>query len=432
MKNHLVSGHPSFTRLTSRFVALVLFAALFLAAPFHGALAQTAPDLGDASTFSALGGPAVTLTGSAVAGDVGVDTGGAVTLTNSTVDGMIYDGVLNPFAVDAYDDFLAAYLALANANDYSCTGALDTAYTDATLTLQPGVYCNTAPVTFTRTTLTLDAGNDPSAVWIFKIGTLGTGALTGTSLSVVMANGGEACNVYWWVAQAATLTTSKLKGNLLAGAGATFTGGTLFGRALAQAGVTMTGTDVFDCSDDETTVEPDPCKDYSDYWNDYWKEYWKDNCENYCKDCCKHHCKDCWKTCDNCSGKVTELTLQYKGLSQALIRVEMKGKDGGIIFNDYVGPNGEFTINGQDKKGTLGTEITLYVDDVQNTKIHTSCSKPIGPGLVSGDFEVIEGYSKDGGLLATTGNDCWECKGKHHDKDSDKNHDKKKDKVKNK
>ena len=106
----------------------------------------------------------------------------------------------------------------------------------------------------------------------------------------------------------------------------------------------------------------------------------------------------------------------------------MKGKDGGIIFNDYVDPNGEFTINGQDKNGTLGTEITLYVDGVQNTKIHTSCSQPIYPGLVSGDFEVIEGYSKDGGLLATTGTDCLEGKGKDHDKDSDKDSDKKHDK----
>ena len=73
-----------------------------------------------------------------------------------------------------------------------CTGTLDTAYTDATLTLTPGVYCNDAAVTFTGTTLTLDAQGDPNAVWIFKIGTRGTGALTGTGFSVVMVNGGSA------------------------------------------------------------------------------------------------------------------------------------------------------------------------------------------------------------------------------------------------
>jgi hypothetical protein len=31
--------------------------------------------------------------------------------------------------------------------------------------------------------------------------------------------------------------------------------------------------------------------------------------------------------------------------------------------------------------------------------IHTSCSDPIGPGFVSGDFTVMSGYSRNGGLL---------------------------------
>ena len=303
MKNLMVRTH-TFTMLTSRLVAIVLFAALLSAAPFHAALAQTAPDLGDASTFAVLGGPAVTLTGSAVIGDVGVDDGGAVTLTDSTVDGTIYDGIFpNTYAVQAYDDFVAAYNALAPSTpppdeQWPCTGSLNTVYTDATLTLTPGVYCNDAAVTFTRTTLTLDAGDDPDANWIFKIGTLGTGALTGTRFSVVMAGGGQPCNVYWWVAEAATLTTSKLKGNLLAGAGATFTGGSLIGRALAEAAVTMTGTDVFGCSSLVPPPVEDDCKEYSDlwnvYWNNYWYEYWKDNC----KDCCKHHGKDNrWNSC---------------------------------------------------------------------------------------------------------------------------------------
>ncbi|MFC1534614.1 SdrD B-like domain-containing protein [Thermodesulfobacteriota bacterium] len=119
--------------------------------------------------------------------------------------------------------------------------------------------------------------------------------------------------------------------------------------------------------------------------------------------------------CGDCQGKVTELTLQYNGASDAQIRVETKGKDSVVVFDGTVGSGGEFTFLGQDKHGTLGTEITLYINDVQNTKIHTSCSQPIGPGLISGAFEVIEGYSKDGGLLCpitTTGDDCGKCKGK--------------------
>ncbi len=73
----------------------------------------------------------------------------------------------------------------------------------------------------------------------------------------------------------------------------------------------------------------------------------------------------------------------------------------GLQFAKLMGTgSGEtFTLIGTDKNGTLGTEITLFVDGNENTKIHTSCSNPIGPGLVSGDFTVIDGYSRNGGQL---------------------------------
>ena len=242
----LVARTRTLLRRTARLAVMLPFAALLSAVPFHAALAQSSPDLGTAGSFAVLGGTAVTLTSSAVIGDVGVDLGGAVTLTTSTIVGTVHEG--DPVAVQAYDGFLAAYNALADIG-LECTGSLDTAYTDATLTLPPGVYCNTAAVTLTRTTLTLDAQGDPNAVWIFRIGTLGIGALTGTSFSVVMANDGQPCNVYWWVKDAATMTDSNFTGNILAGAATTFTRGSLIGRALAQAGVTMTaGPALLGCS----------------------------------------------------------------------------------------------------------------------------------------------------------------------------------------
>ena len=119
--------------------------------------------------------------------------------------------------------------------------------------------------------------------------------------------------------------------------------------------------------------------------------------------------------CAECEGKVTQLTLRYNGGDAAEIKVEQKGKDGGVVFNDVVQPGEEFTFSGMDKKGTLGTEISIYVDGILNTRIHTSCSQPIGPGLVSGDFEVIEGYSRNGGLLCPippVEDECRECDGK--------------------
>ncbi len=115
--------------------------------------------------------------------------------------------------------------------------------------------------------------------------------------------------------------------------------------------------------------------------------------------------------CGECEGKVTQLTLKYTGKSSAIIRVEQK--DGTLVFDDVVDADGTFTFVGMDKHDTLGTEIKIFVNDNLNTKIHTSCSQPIGPGLVSGDFVVVSGYSKDGGLLCPTyeDDDC-ECDGK--------------------
>jgi len=104
-----------------------------------------------------------------------------------------------------------------------------------------------------------------------------------------------------------------------------------------------------------------------------------------------------------CEGKVTQLTLEYQGsASPAHVQVYMRGKKnqlGSLIFDGTVATGGQFTFNGADRHGTMGPEIDVYVDGVKNTSIHTSCSQPIGPGLVRGDFEVIEGYSRGGGLL---------------------------------
>jgi hypothetical protein len=113
--------------------------------------------------------------------------------------------------------------------------------------LAPGVYCFPAAVTFTDTTLTLDGSTNPKGIWVFKVGA----ALTGSGFQVVMANGGQACNVFWAVGAATTLSISTLpslfQGNLLAGGPAgsiTITGGGLVGRAFADVAVTMTDTNI--------------------------------------------------------------------------------------------------------------------------------------------------------------------------------------------
>ncbi len=195
------------------------------------------------STFTLLGNAAVTCTDGTVIGSVGTFLAaptGAITLTSCPVSGTVDIG--DGSAIQAYNAFLATYASLAPQPSDVCTTLTGTL---AGVTLAPGAYCFDAAATLTGV-LTLDGPSN--GTWLFKIGTSGTGALTGTNFSVVMASGGQGCNVTWWVAQAATMTTSAVQGNILAGAAITLTGGSFGGNAWSQAGVTVTGTAVAGCA----------------------------------------------------------------------------------------------------------------------------------------------------------------------------------------
>ena len=227
-----------------RLAVIVPFAAL-LCSP-SPALAQVS--LGTAEDFAVLAGTAVTCTDSLVIGDVGVAPGGAITRTNCTISGTVDMAAQQPYA-----DFLDAYDDLATVPPCDFTNVpLD--HTSASLT--PGVYCFDAAVTQTGTTWTLDGSCTDT--WIFRIGTLGTGALTGTNFTVVNP-GCDVCaqgNVSWWTAEAATLTDSVFLGSILAGADITITRGSVDGQALAggigtiavpTGAVTLTNTEVTAC-----------------------------------------------------------------------------------------------------------------------------------------------------------------------------------------
>jgi hypothetical protein len=107
-----------------------------------------------------------------------------------------------------------------------------------------------------------------------------------------------------------------------------------------------------------------------------------------------------------CHGKVTDLALQYDGAAGADIDVVQKNGD--VVFSGWVVPGAVFSFSGTDN-GTLGTEISVYVDGGLQVKIHTSCSKPIGVGLVACDFSVVGGASKDGGPLCAVDADVNDC-----------------------
>jgi len=220
------------------FTSLLATAALFGVASRAGAQVPTAA----VSQFAALGGTNVTCTGGSVVGDVGTSPGSAVPYTNT---GCTIAGASPPAtdqaAAQARSDFLSAYAAFQyQSTTGTCTpisGSL------AASDLAPGVYCVDSVAKTGVLTLTGPA----DGVWIFLI----NGALTGTNFSVTMAGGGQPCNVFWVPSLAATLTTSALKGNILAGddigGSITLTGGTLAGQASANVALTMTGVSVIGC-----------------------------------------------------------------------------------------------------------------------------------------------------------------------------------------
>jgi hypothetical protein len=158
---------------------------------------------------------------------------------------VITGAIIAPVSATVLANFNTAYAELAKV---MCTvNFVEDAFTDTTLSLNPSpaVNCFTAAVTFTRTKLILKGGANDT--WLIKVGTQAVGALTGTSLSVVLPTGASACNVTWWVEAAATMTDSDFRGTILAGAAITTTRGTFAGRALAKAAVTMTGGSIIGC-----------------------------------------------------------------------------------------------------------------------------------------------------------------------------------------
>lgn len=195
-----------------------------------------------ASDFVVLANAAVTCTDGAITGNVGTflaDPVGSLTRTGCPIAGEVQIG--NLAAQQAFNEFLGTYAALTPRLGDVCTtltGTLDG------VILAPGNYCFDVAATVTGV-LTLDG--PANGIWNIKVGTSGTGALTGTGFNVVMAGGGQGCNVTWWVADAATLTGSNFKGHLLAGVAITLTGGTLNGNAWSRSDVTTTGTVVAGC-----------------------------------------------------------------------------------------------------------------------------------------------------------------------------------------
>jgi hypothetical protein len=83
-------------------------------------------------------------------------------------------------------------------------------------------------------TLTLNAGGDASAVFIFQTG---SSLITGTSSAVSLIDGASPCNVFWQVGSSATLDGPTFAGTVMASTSITLGSGvTVDGRVLAGTG----------------------------------------------------------------------------------------------------------------------------------------------------------------------------------------------------
>ena len=170
------------------------------------------------------------------------DTGGIVytetPLNVGTVNGTVYTATAPPGSVPGVTAAAAALDAQTtfdNLSPAALPGGIDVSSFGGGAgelggrTLLPGVY-KSAPGSYLISLgdLTLDAGGDANAVWVFQMAsslTVGIAGPTGAR-SVNLINGAQAKNVFWQVGSATTIN----------GAG----GGIVAGTIISSAGATVT------------------------------------------------------------------------------------------------------------------------------------------------------------------------------------------------
>lgn len=207
--------------------------------------AGASPALGTASTYGLFASSAaVTLAAnSSVTGDVGLNPAGACNgcaVGVTVLNGVIHNG--DQPAIDAQVAFKAAYdeASIRSTNACPVTGDLSkaqancTGYTPSTPgpVYGPGLYRTATDITPSGT-ITLDAGGNADAVFIFQTNTALT---TGSNSIVLLAGNAQAKNVWWIVGSAATLgVSSHFKGTVIAnGAAVHALGGTASNPTLVE------------------------------------------------------------------------------------------------------------------------------------------------------------------------------------------------------
>ena len=219
--------------------ALAVAAAIAISGSAHAA--QPTVGLGTTSDYAVLAGSGISNTGpTTVSGSAGGALGSSPTGT-FTGDTLVTTTGAKFTAVNAQTTAAKADLVLAYddaAGRVPVTSAITADLAGQNLTA--GVYKSASAMALNGV-LTLNAQNNPDAVFIFQAGST---LITGSGSSVVLENGAQACNVFWQVGSSATFgTTTDFTGHVLALESITAnTSATFHGQLLARNGAVTLDT----------------------------------------------------------------------------------------------------------------------------------------------------------------------------------------------
>jgi len=203
-------SHLITTCCRTKHISIELILAVFALFLHFEAGAELAVQLFTGGGFAVLSGAGITVTGpTTITGDIGSFPTPTITgFENVTQDGVNHTG--DAVSQQARIDLITAY-------DDASGRTPNTVYSPifdlGGLTLTSGVY-NDPSSFFITGILTLDAGGDPGAVWIFQAGST---LITAENSSVALVGGALAANVFWQVGSSATLGAgTDFSGNILA------------------------------------------------------------------------------------------------------------------------------------------------------------------------------------------------------------------------
>ena len=195
---------------------------------------------GTTTTYGILAGSTITNTGpttisGTAGGDVGLSPGtsytgsGSVTSTGTNHITDSAASIAQADLVTAYDDLGVPAPTILSSPDL------------AGRTLLAGTYAAAAGTLANSGNVILDAQGDPTAVFVFQAAST---AITSTGSTMTLANGAQACNVYWRVGSSATLgVNSTFIGHVYALTSITAnTGASINGQLLARNGAVSLDT----------------------------------------------------------------------------------------------------------------------------------------------------------------------------------------------